>query len=111
MGKMYAECHKCGKKGHIHPDCPMHLEKVKSGQIKPPFRRAGPRKPPGLPKPRRDFSKDPKVKAFWIATFNAMFGEDNEDKKVEGNDTEDNNDETADKDMRSFLSMVGSLKE
>jgi hypothetical protein len=117
--KMYAVCHECGKKGHIRPDCPIYLEKVKSGQIKPPLRRAGPRKPPGLPKPRRDFSKDPKAKAFWVAAFNAMFGEDNEDEKddvpsTEGNeinDTEDNNDETANEDMRSFLSMVGSLKE
>jgi hypothetical protein len=114
--KMYAECHECGKKGHIRPDCPIYLEKVKSGQIKPPLRRAGPRKPPGPPKPRRDFSKDPKAKAFLVAAFNAYFGEDDDDEKndvpsAEENDAADNNNENDDEDMRSFLSMAGFLKE
>ncbi len=91
------------------------------GQIKPPFKRGGaPNKPSGkplgLPKPHRDFLKDPKAQAFWVAAFNAMFGEDNEGEKndipsVEDNDTEDTNTEIADDDMRSFLLMVGSLKE
>ena len=45
-----------------------------------------------------------------------MFGEDNEGKKddipsAEDNDTEDTDTKNADKDMQSFLSMVGSLKE
>ena len=119
--KLYAECHECGAKRHIRPHCPIYIEKVKSGKIKPPFKRGGARnqpngKPLGLPKPHRDFSKDPKAKAFWVAAFNAMFGEDNEGKKddipsAEDNDTEDTDTKNADKDMQSFLSMVGSLKE
>ena len=73
-------------------------------------------KPLGLPKPCHDFSKDPKVKAFWVAAFNAMFGEDNDGKmdnfpSAEDNNTEDTNTENTDEDMQSFLSMVGSLKE
>jgi hypothetical protein len=113
--KLYAECHECGKKGHIRPNCPIYLEKVKTGQVKPPVHR---RKPPGLPKPRRDFSKDPKAKAFWVAAFNAMFGDDTEEDKDDNSSADANNnhedkqhEENADEDMRSFLSMVGSLKE
>jgi hypothetical protein len=118
--KLYAECHECGAKGHIRPHCLIYIKKVKSGQIKPPFKRGGARnrpggKPLGLPKPRRDFSKDPKAKAFWVAVFNAMFGEDTDREKNEiradDKDTEDTNTENADDDMQSFLSMVGSLKE
>ncbi len=119
--KLYAECHECGAKGHICPHCPIYIEKVKLGQIKPPFKQGGARnqpngKPLGLPKPCRDFSKDPKAKAFWVVVFNAMFGEDNDGKKddipsAEDNDAEDTNTKNADEDMRSFLLMVGSLKE
>ena len=119
--KLYAECHECGAKGHICPHCPIYIEKVKSGQIKPPFKQGGARnqpsgKPLSLPKPRRDFLKDPKAKAFWVAEFNAMFGEDNDGKKddipsADAKDTEDTNTKSADKDIQSFLSMVGSLKE
>jgi hypothetical protein len=119
--KLYAECHECGVKGHICPHCPIYIEKVKSGQIKPPFKQGGARnqpsaKPLGLPKPHRDFLKDPKVRAFWVAAFNAMFGEDNDGEKydilsAEDNDTEDTNTKNADGDMQSFLPMVGSLKE
>lgn len=119
--KLYAKCHECGIKGHIRPHCPIYLDKVKSGEIKPPLKKHGARpqptgKPPALPKPRRDFSKDPKAKAFWVAAFNAMFGEDddgdkNEDLNIDNKGTADNDNETADEDMRNFLSMVGSLKE
>jgi hypothetical protein len=121
--KLYAECHECGKKGHIRPNCPIYLEKVRSGQVKPPFKKGGPRKPLGPPKPplgppkpRRDFSKDPKAKAFWVAAFNAMFGEDDDDEThdvpcAEENDAADNTNKNEDEDMRSFLSLAGSLKE
>ena len=45
-----------------------------------------------------------------------MFGEDkdddkNEDLNVDNKGTADNDNDTADEDMRNFLSMVGSLKE
>ena len=45
-----------------------------------------------------------------------MFGEDTDGEKddipgADDNNTEDTNTKNADKDMQSFLSMVGSLKE
>ena len=119
--KLYAKCHECGVKGHIRPDCPIYLDKVKSGEIKPPIKRNGARpqptgKPIGYPKPSRDFSKNPKAKAFWLAAFNAMFCEDEEEDKngdheVDDKSTAEHDNETNDEDMRTFLSMVGSLKE
>jgi len=110
--KLYAECHECGKKGHIRPNCPIYLEKVRTGQVKPPFKKGGPRKPLGTPKPplgppkpRRNFSTDPKAKAFLVAAFNAYFGEDDDDEThdvptiaEESNDA-DNNNEYEDDDM------------
>lgn len=122
--KLYAKCHHCGEKGHIRPHCPQYIEKVKSGEIKLPFRQNGARpqptgKPSGLPKPRREYSKDPKAKALWLAAFNAIFGENEDDGAAEevadveeNQDQQDDNDnETGDEDMRSFLSLAGSLKE
>jgi hypothetical protein len=116
--KLYAKCHHCGEKGHIRPHCPQYIEKVKSGEIKPPFKRNAARNQP--PKPRREYSKDPKAKALWVAAFNAIFGEDDEDGAAEevagveqnqDRETEENDIETGDEDMRSFLSLAGSLKE
>ena len=123
--KLFAKCHYCGKKGHIRPDCPEYLAKVKSGEITLPPRRHGAHpKPSGTPKFRRDFSKDPKTRAFWAAAFKAMFqdddnndGEEHEETVQQTNDdhqaTADGNkdDGPAAEDMRSFLSKVGSLKE
>ncbi len=121
--KLFATCHHCGKKGHIRPHCPDYIAKVKSGKIKLPYRRNGarPNKPNGIPKARRDFSKDPKAKAFWVAAFKAMFGDDDEGDKNENNvpsadedqanTTDEKDNKNADEDMRSFLSIVGSLKE
>ena len=34
--KKFAECHYCGKKGHIHPNCPEYLKKIATGEIKQP---------------------------------------------------------------------------
>ncbi len=31
--KLYAKCHHCGVKGHIHPQCPDYIKKVKPGKI------------------------------------------------------------------------------
>jgi hypothetical protein len=121
--KLFAKCHHCGEKGHIHPHCPDYVAKVKSGEIKQPYRQNGacPNKPNGIPKGHRDFSKDPKAKAFWVAAFEAMFGDDDEGDENENNvpstdedqanATDDKDNENADEDMRSFFSMVGSLKE
>ncbi len=69
---MYAKCHHCGEQSHIHPNCPMYLDKIKSGKIKrcrtcpSP---CGPPKscPPGCSAQQRDFMKDPKAKAFFLA--------------------------------------------
>jgi hypothetical protein len=115
--KMNAVCHKCGKKEHIRPNCRIYLEKIKSGQVRPPFKKGGPRKPPlGPPKSRRDFSTDPKAKAFWVTAFNAMFGEDDENETQDVPCAEEivaagNTNDDEDEEMRSFLSMAGPLKE
>ena len=55
--KLFAKCHHCGEKGHIRPHCPDYVAKVKSGEIKMPFKRPGacPDKPHGSPKGRRIF--------------------------------------------------------
>jgi hypothetical protein len=119
--RLFAKCHFCGKKGHIRPDCPDYIAKVKSGEITLPPRKHGARpKPSGNPKFRRDFLKDPKTKAFWAAAFKAMFtDEDDNEEQEEATinddqaraDDDDKGDSTDAEDMRSFLSMVGSLKE
>jgi hypothetical protein len=121
--KLFAKCYHCGEKGHIHPHCPDYAAKVKSGKIKQPYRQNGarPNKPNGIPKGCQDFSKDPKATAFWVAAFEAMFGDDDEGDENENNvpstdedqanATDDKDNKNADKDMRSFLLMVGSLKE
>jgi hypothetical protein len=76
--KLYAKCHHCGEKGHIHPDCPKYLQQIKSGKIihGPKHQRPGPRgpplycplgpgppssRPPGCAAPRRDFMKELKA--------------------------------------------------
>jgi hypothetical protein len=32
--KLYAKCHHCGEKGHIHPNCPDYFKKIKNGEVK-----------------------------------------------------------------------------
>ena len=77
--------------------------------------------PMGFLKVAAFFSKDPKAKAFWVAAFNTMFGDEDEgdennndapsaDEK-QANATDDKDNENANEDMCSFLSLVGSLKE
>ena len=55
-----------------------------------------------------------------MAAFNAIFGEDEDDgtteeiagvEKNQDRETDENDNETGDEDMRSFLSLAGSLKE
>jgi hypothetical protein len=68
--------------------------------------------------------KDPKTKAFWAAAFKAMFTDEDDDNGDEEQEEtnqhinedqaradDDKGDGPAAEDMRSFLSMVGSLKE
>jgi hypothetical protein len=44
--KKYAKCHQCGEQGHIHPNCPIYLDKIKSGKIKRGGTCPSPRGPP-----------------------------------------------------------------
>jgi hypothetical protein len=93
--KKYAKCHHCGEQGHIRLNCPIYLDKIKSGKIKrggmcpSP---CGPPKscPPGYPAQQRDFMKDPKAKDFFSA-FQALFtadegADDDNDALAEAND-------------------------
>jgi hypothetical protein len=36
--KLYADCHHCGKRGHIRPNCPDYIKKINSGEIQHPYR-------------------------------------------------------------------------
>jgi hypothetical protein len=36
--KLYADCHHCGKRGHIRPNCPDYIKKINSGEIQCPYR-------------------------------------------------------------------------
>jgi hypothetical protein len=122
--KLHAVCRHCGEKGHIHPHCPKYIEQVKSGGLKPPSNAcpcAPPvAKPPGLPNPWRDYSKNQKAKAIWAVAFKALFDNECID-KLSGNDGNDSNKGNQDKDelptnevnkdLHGFLSLVGYLKE
>jgi hypothetical protein len=122
--KKFAKCHHCGKKGHICPHCPNYLKKVASGEIKrnvgsniPNVRSPQARSPkdPGTHPPRctnNNFLKNPKAKAF-LSAFQALFNDesDDNDAKEDSNSQEDEL-KVNNKDLHSFLSMVGSsLKE
>ncbi len=128
--KLYATCHHCGGKGHIHTICPKYLAAIQSREInpkhpgnnhnmskKPPIRqlpgKIGNRNqpPPNL--------KDPKAKAFLFAfqaLFQALFA--NEEASDNNNDEEDKDSPRLDNcdviddnnDLNGFLSMVRSLK-
>ncbi len=88
-----------------------------------PFKRSGarPNKPHGFPNGPHNFSKDPKAKAFWVAAFNTMFGDEDEGDENENNTpradenqanaTDDKDNENANEDMCSIHLLVGSLKE
>jgi hypothetical protein len=130
--KLYAKYHHCGEKGHIRPDCPKYLQKIKPGKIihgpkhqrpgpcgsplsRPPGRGLPSSHPPGRAAPRCDFMKEPKAKAFLLA-FQALFMNDENDneEEYESNENQDgdaDNNQEADDDVRTFLSLAGSLKE
>ncbi len=128
--KLYAKCHHCGEKGHIHPDCPKYLQQIKSGKIVcgPKHQRSGPRgpplscpsgcgppRPPGCAEPWHDFMKEPKAKAF-LSAFQALFTNDEinneeEDKSNDKQDGDADNNQGVDDDVRAFLSLAGSLKD
>ena len=118
--KLYAKCHHCGAKGHIHPHCPDYLKKIKSGEIKRPFRPHKSQLRPtnrGVPQARRqNFANDQKMKAF-LTAFNALFEGSVKTDSTEGDDDASQSDgdehaeEELDNDVYNFLAKVGSLKE
>ncbi len=117
--KKYAKCHHCSEQGHILPNCPIYLDKIKSGKIKQGGTHpspCGPPKscPPGRPTQQHNFMKDPKAKAFFSA-FQALFttdeGADNGNDALAKANNAAYNQDTGDNDLHGFLSMVGYLKE
>jgi len=122
--RKHAICIHCGKPGHIRPQCPLYLEAVASGALKPPTykpkkddRRApmkgGPKLSPN------NFLKNPKGKAL-LSAFNSLLldsDDSDDDNKEENNEDtavnyDKNNDQASDdNDLQGFLSMLGSLKD
>jgi hypothetical protein len=122
--KLYAKCHHCGDKGHIHLQCPDYTKKVRLGEIKCSNGSNHPshRSPPSTCSSNRstplrcnNFLKDPKAKAF-LSAFQALFAdnevieEDDNNKNHDVKDDDEPNDDTND-DLHNFLLMVSSLKE
>jgi hypothetical protein len=81
--KLYATCHHCREKGHIHPMCPKYLAAIQSGEINPknPCNFHDMRKRPpihqllgkiGNRKQPPQNLKDPNAKAF-LSAFQALF--------------------------------------
>jgi hypothetical protein len=122
--KLYTKCHHCNIKGHICPQCPSYIKKVKLGEIKcsngsncPSPCSPPPARPSNCAPPLRSniFLKDPKAKAF-LSAFQALFTDDeeNEDKngaKDQDAKEDDKPNEDANENIHNFLLMVGSLKE
>jgi hypothetical protein len=122
--KLHAKRHHCGEKGHIRPQCPDYLKKIKSGEIKQvyhPNYRGQPQARPdncGLPQACcNKFLIDPKAKAF-LSAFQALFIPDDDEvengdgfKDLIADDGDIEQDEGVDRDISNFLSLVGSLKE
>ncbi len=127
---LYATCHHCGEKRHIHPMCPKCLAAIQSGEInpnhpcnfhnmrkKPPIRQL-PGKIGNRKQPHQNL-KDPKAMAFlsaFQALFQALFAneEASDDNNYEENkDSPRSNDcvHDDDNDLHGFLSMVRSLKD
>ena len=122
--RKYAVCYHCGKKGHIHPACPLYLEAIASGAIKKPEYKAksGDWRAPKKNSPNtpcRNFMKDPKAKAFLSAfkTFMCVSDDSEDDGKAndEGSAVDDEDDDAhndhSEEDLQGFLSMIGSLKD
>jgi hypothetical protein len=122
--KLYAKCHHCRDKGHICPQCPDYIKKVRMGEIK---RSNGSNRPSpcSLPSARssncstplrcNNFLKNPKAKAF-LSPFQALFADDEvneDDDNNKNHDIKDDDepDDNTNNDLHNFLSMVGSLKE
>jgi hypothetical protein len=126
--KLYATCHHCGEKGHIHQMCPEYLVASQSGEINPKHPRNFHnmrKKPPvcqlpgkiGNRKQPPQNLKDLKAKAFlsaFQASFQALFAneeasnEDNDEEDKDSSRLDDCNVNDDDNDLHGFLSMVGS---
>ena len=117
----HAKCDHCGEIGHIHLTCKKYLAQIESGEIKRPDRGTSRdllRKKESGPW-KKNYLRDPKAKAF-LSAFTALFSNDTDDEHegARNNDAneaqaEDTHDVSTDnKDIASFLSMVGgSLKD
>jgi hypothetical protein len=119
--KQHAECHFCGKKGHIRPHCPEYLKKLASGEIQRsprPNRQQSRPTNRSAPPPRRQpaFLQNPKAKAF-LSAFNALFTDEDIDVDIDGGTVHENDDQNVDDnngdddDIYNFLTRVASLKE
>jgi hypothetical protein len=122
--KLYAKCHHCGDKGHIHTQCPDYIKKVRLGKIKHSIRSNCPSSCSlpsacssncSTPLRHNNFLKDSKAKAF-LSAFQALFADDkvnednNNNKNHDVKDNDEPDDDTSDV-LHNFLLMVGSLKE
>ncbi len=122
--KLHAKCHHCGEKGHIRPQCPDYLKKIKSGEIKRVYHpnycgqtQARPTNCGLLQACHNNFLKDLKAKAC-LSAFQALFTPDDDDvdngdgdKDLITDEGDNEQDEWDDGDIYNFLSMVGSSKE
>jgi hypothetical protein len=100
--KLYAKCHHCRDKGHIHRQFPDYIKKVRLGEIKRSngSNRTSPCSPPSACSSNRstplhcnNFLKDPKAKAF-LSAFQALFA----DNKVNEKDNKNKNHDIKDDD-------------
>jgi hypothetical protein len=122
--KLHTKCHHCEEEGHICPQCPDYLKKIKSGEIKQAYRPnycGQPQARPsnrGLPQARcNKLLTDPKAKAF-LSAFQALFIPDDDDiengdgdKDLITNNSDIEQYEGVDGDIYNFLSLVGYSKE
>ncbi len=117
--KKHAKCHYCSEQGHIRPNCPIYLDKIKFGKIKRDRMHPSPcgwlkSCLLGCPAQQRDFMKGSKAKAFFLS-FQALFttdegADDGNDALVEANNAA-HNQGAGDNDLHGFHYMLGYLKE
>jgi hypothetical protein len=115
--KKYAKCNHCGEIGHTQPKCEKYLAQIESGKIKRP--KKGPSRDllrKGGARQKKNYLQDPKARAFFSA-FHALFSEETDNDVDDGKGDADDQafemqEEITDKDITSFLLMVGgSLKD
>jgi hypothetical protein len=114
-------CHHWGKRGHIHPTCPLYLDNIKSSKIVPGQGNArkgcfqccaGP-SPQGYDCPTKfdqpAWKNKPNFKAF-LSALNNILGKCDKDPKSDNeakDTTDDNNNDTSTKASAAFLASLG----